>query len=79
MNSGRFDFALRGVVGQGVAVPGDFLARIYASRLHLFVSNPYPLIIREGHNCLTVRLSNRQIHNRGDKLDDYAQFEENEV
>ena len=72
MASGNYDFALAigGEAGQGVATPGDVLARIFVRRgLHLSTYNAYQSIIRGGHIFLTVRISDQEIHTHGDKLD----------
>ena len=72
MASGKFDFALAigGEAGQGIATPGDVLARIFVRRgLHLYTYNAYQSIIRGGHIFLTMRVSDNQIYNHGDKLD----------
>ncbi len=72
MGSGKYDFALAigGEAGQGVATPGDVLARILVRRgLHLNTYNAYQSIIRGGHIFLTIRTSDRKIYTHGDKLD----------
>ena len=72
MSSGSFDFALAigGEAGQGIATPGDILARIFVRRgLHLNAYNAYQSIIRGGHIFLTVRASGQAIYTHGDKLD----------
>ncbi|MEE9146624.1 MAG: 2-oxoacid:acceptor oxidoreductase subunit alpha [Candidatus Tectomicrobia bacterium] len=72
MGSGTFDLSLAigGEAGQGIATPGDILARIFIRRgLHLYTYNAYQSIIRGGHIFLTVRVSERQIYTHGDKLD----------
>ena len=72
MASGKFDFALAigGEAGQGIATPGDVLARIFIRRgLHLNTYNAYQSIIRGGHIFLTVRVADREIYTHGDKLD----------
>jgi len=72
MGSGKFDFALAigGAAGQGIATPGDILARIFVRRgLHLNTYNAYQSIIRGGHIFLTVRVADRKVLNHGDKLD----------
>ncbi len=72
MASRKYDFALAigGEAGQGVATPGDVLARIFVRRgLHLNTYNAYQSIIRGGHIFLTVRISDQEIHTHGDKLD----------
>ena len=72
MSAGTFDFALAigGEAGQGIATPGDTLARIFVRRgLHLSTYNAYQSIIRGGHIFLTVRVADREIFSHGDKLD----------
>ena len=72
MSSGRFDFALAigGEAGQGIATPGDILARMFVRRgLYLNAYNAYQSIIRGGHIFLTVRVSDQNIYTHGDKLD----------
>ena len=72
MTNGSFDFALAigGSAGQGIATPGDTLARIVARRgLHLSTYNAYQSIIRGGHIFLTVRIAEKEVHSHGDKLD----------
>ena len=72
MPSGTYDFALAigGEAGQGIATPGDILARIFVRRgLNLYTYNAYQSIIRGGHIFLTVRISNQELHSHGDKLD----------
>ena len=72
MGLGTYDFALAigGEAGQGIATPGDILARIIVRRgLHLCTYNAYQSIIRGGHIFLTIRISDVEIRNHGDKLD----------
>ena len=72
MGLGTYDFALAigGEAGQGIATPGDILARIIVRRgLHLCTYNAYQSIIRGGHIFLTMRISDAEILNHGDKLD----------
>ncbi len=72
MGVGSFDFSLAigGEAGQGIATPGDILARIFVRRgLHLNTYNAYQSIIRGGHIFLYVRVSDEEIHTHGDKLD----------
>ncbi len=72
MTSRKFDFALGigGAAGQGIATPGDTLARLFARRgLHLSTYNAYQSIIRGGHIFLTVRVSDLPVYSHGDKLD----------
>ena len=72
MGVGKYDFSLAigGGAGQGIATPGDILARIFVRRgLHLYTYNAYQSIIRGGHIFLTVRLCDEPIYTHGDKLD----------
>ncbi|TMA06886.1 MAG: 2-oxoacid:acceptor oxidoreductase subunit alpha [Deltaproteobacteria bacterium] len=68
---GRFDLAIGigGAAGQGIATPGDILARIFVRRgLHLNAYNAYQSIIRGGHIFLTLRTSDQPVLSMGDKL-----------
>ena len=59
-----------GAAGQGIATPGDILARIFVRRgLHLNAYNAYQSIIRGGHIFLTLRTSDAPVLSFGDKLD----------
>ncbi|MDA0768749.1 MAG: 2-oxoacid:acceptor oxidoreductase subunit alpha [Chloroflexi bacterium] len=72
MSSGGYDFALAigGSAGQGIATPGDILARVFVRRgLHLYTYNAFQSIVRGGHIFLTMRVSENPIYNHGDKLD----------
>lgn len=72
MSAEKFDFAfaIGGAAGQGIATPGDILARILVRRgLHVSTYNAFQSIIRGGHILLTVRASNRKIGSHGDKID----------
>lgn len=72
MNSRTFDFALSigGAAGEGIATPGNILARTFVRRgLYLYAYNAYQSIIRGGHIFLTLRVSDQVVHNHGDKLD----------
>jgi 2-oxoglutarate ferredoxin oxidoreductase subunit alpha len=72
MASGNYDLAIAigGEAGQGIATPGDILARIFVRRgLHLNAYNAFQSIIRGGHIFLTVRVSDDEIQTHGDKLD----------
>jgi len=65
-----FAIGIGGEAGQGIATPGDILARIFARRgLHLNAYNAYQSIIRGGHTFLTIRASDVPVTNMGDKLD----------
>ncbi len=62
--------AIGGAAGQGIATPGDVLARIFVRRgLHLKTYNAYQSIVRGGHIFLTMRVSNGPLLSTGDKLD----------
>ena len=72
MTSRKLDFALAigGAAGQGIATPGNTLSRIFVRRgIHLNAYNAYQSIIRGGHIFLTIRISDQQVDNHGDKLD----------
>ena len=59
-----------GAAGQGIATPGDILARIFVRRgLHLKSYNAYQSIVRGGHILLTLRTSDEPVLSSGDKLD----------
>src|SRR5438874_121409 len=68
----RIDLAIGigGAAGQGIATPGDILARIFVRRgLHLNSYNAYQSIVRGGHILLTLRTSEQPVLSMGDKLD----------
>ncbi len=68
----KVDFAIGigGEAGQGIATPGNILARIFARRgLHLHAYNAYQSLIRGGHTFLTIRASDGPVLSMGDKLD----------
>jgi 2-oxoglutarate ferredoxin oxidoreductase subunit alpha len=72
MSTRNFDFALAigGAAGQGIATPGNILARTFVRRgLHLYAYNAYQSIIRGGHIFLTIRVSDQELGDHGDKLD----------
>jgi 2-oxoglutarate ferredoxin oxidoreductase subunit alpha len=65
-----FAIGIGGEAGQGIATPGDILARIFARRgLNLNAYNAYQSIIRGGHTFLTIRASDGHVRSMGDKLD----------
>jgi 2-oxoglutarate ferredoxin oxidoreductase subunit alpha len=65
-----FAIGIGGAAGQGIATPGNILARIFARRgLNLNAYNAYQSIIRGGHTFLTVRVSDGPTRNMGDSLD----------
>ena len=68
----RIDLAIGigGAAGQGIATPGDILARIFVRRgLHVNAYNAYQSIIRGGHIFLTLRTSDQPVLSHGDTLD----------
>ena len=72
MGAGKVDFVLSigGEAGQGIATPGDILARLFVRRgLHLYTYNAYQSIIRGGHIFLTIRISDEDVQSHGDKVD----------
>src|ERR1041385_5108934 len=65
-----FAIGIGGEAGQGIASPGDILARIFARRgLSLNAYNAYQSIIRGGHTFLTIRASDGPVRSMGDKID----------
>ena len=72
MKDAEFDFALAigGAAGQGVATPGNILARMFVRRgLHIHAYNAYQSIIRGGHILLTIRVADVELPCHGDKID----------
>ncbi|MCC6455206.1 MAG: 2-oxoacid:acceptor oxidoreductase subunit alpha [Caldilineaceae bacterium] len=72
MEPTSFDFVIGigGAAGQGIATPGNILARIFVRRgLHLYAYNAHQSIIRGGHILLAFRVANHPIYSHGDKLD----------
>ena len=70
--SDGFDLAIAigGEAGQGIATPGDILARMFVRRgLHLNSYNAFQSIVRGGHIFLTLRVSEEERFSHGDKLD----------
>src|SRR5260370_30341254 len=62
--------AIGGAAGQGIATPGNILARSLVRRgLHVNVYDAYQSIIRGGHIFLTLRTSDQPVLSHGDKLD----------
>jgi 2-oxoglutarate/2-oxoacid ferredoxin oxidoreductase subunit alpha len=67
----HIDFAvgIGGAAGQGVATPGNILAKLFARRgLHINAYNAYQSIIRGGHTFLTIRTSEEPVRCMGDEL-----------
>jgi 2-oxoglutarate ferredoxin oxidoreductase subunit alpha len=59
-----------GAAGQGIATPGDILARIFVRRgLHLQTYSAYQSIVRGGHIFLTLRSGEQPLLSTGDTLD----------
>ena len=70
VNGLDFSLAIGGAAGQGIATPGNILARIFARRgLNLYAYNAYQSIIRGGHIFLTIRCREEVLHTHGDGLD----------
>ena len=72
MGVGSFDYVISigGAAGQGIATPGNILARLCARLgVHMYAYNAYQSIIRGGHSFLTVRCSDRNIRTHGDTID----------
>lgn len=62
--------AIGGAAGQGIATPGNILARIFARRgLHLYSYNAHQSIIRGGHILLMLRIGEHEVLSHGDRLD----------
>src|SRR3989449_5166066 len=69
---GKIDLSIGigGAAGQGIATPGDILARLFVRRgLHLNAYNAYQSIIRGGHIFLILRASDARVQSMGDKID----------
>ena len=65
-----FAIGIGGAAGQGIATPGNILARIFARRgLRLNAYNAYQSLIRGGHTFLTIRASDGPVWSMGDALD----------
>ncbi len=68
--SQTFALGIGGAAGQGVATPGDILAKIFSRRgLHLNAYNAYQSIIRGGHTFLTIRTGVDPVNSMGDTLE----------
>jgi 2-oxoglutarate/2-oxoacid ferredoxin oxidoreductase subunit alpha len=62
--------AIGGAAGQGIATPGNVLARIFARRgLHLYSYNAHQSIIRGGHILLLLRIGTDEVLSHGDRMD----------
>jgi 2-oxoglutarate ferredoxin oxidoreductase subunit alpha len=72
MSVNGFDLTIGigGAAGQGIATPGNILARMFSRRgLHLYAYNAYQSIIRGGHILLSVRIRDQEVHSHGDGID----------
>ena len=64
-----FSIAIGGAAGQGIATPGNILARMFVRRgLHLNAYNAYQSIIRGGHILLTMRVREQEALSHGDHI-----------
>ena len=64
------EIGIGGAAGQGLATPGDIMARIFVRRgLHLKTYSAYQSIVRGGHILLTLRTSDSPVLSTGDRLD----------
>ena len=64
MGAAKFDvsLAIGGAAGQGIATPGNILARLLCRRgLNLYAYNAYQSIVRGGHIFLTMRVSSERL------------------
>ncbi len=71
MSATRLDVSvgIGGAAGQGIATPGNILARLCVRRgLHLYAYNAYQSLVRGGHILLTLRISDAPLHSHGDGL-----------
>src|SRR5438094_9727073 len=69
MHNIDFSVGIGGAAGQGVATPGNILAKLFARRgLHVNAYNAYQSIIRGGHTFLTIRTSEKPVRCMGDDL-----------
>jgi 2-oxoglutarate ferredoxin oxidoreductase subunit alpha len=70
VNGLDFSIAIGGAAGQGIATPGNILARMFGRRgLHLYAYNAYQSIIRGGHILLTLRIGEEEVLSHGDGID----------
>jgi 2-oxoglutarate ferredoxin oxidoreductase subunit alpha len=70
MSQVDFEIGIGGAAGQGIATPGNIMARILARRgLSLNAYNAYQSIIRGGHTFLTIRASDEPVGNINTKYD----------
>ena len=61
-----FTISIGGAAGQGIATPGNILARIFARRgLHLYAYNAFQSIIRGEHIFLTLRTRDEEVRTHG--------------
>ncbi len=65
-----FTIGIGGAAGQGIATPGNILARIFVRRgLHLYSYNAHQSIIRGGHSLLMLRMRDEEVRSHGDGMD----------
>ena len=70
VNGFNLTIAIGGAAGQGIATPGNILARIFVRRgLHLYSYNAHQSIIRGGHILLMLRVGEKEVHSHGDGID----------
>ncbi len=70
MSQVDFQIGIGGAAGQGIATPGNIMARILVRRgLSLNAYNAYQSIIRGGHTFLTIRASDEPVGNINIKYD----------
>lgn len=66
----QFSIGIGGAAGQGIATPGDIMARIFARRgLHLQSYNAHQSLIRGGHTFLMLRVASDHAWSIGDHVD----------
>ena len=64
-----FSIAIGGAAGQGIATPGNIIARMFSRRgLHIYAYNAYQSIIRGGHILLTLRIRDKEVLTHGDGI-----------
>ncbi len=70
VNGLDFTVGIGGAAGQGIATPGNILARIFVRRgLHLYSYNAHQSIIRGGHSLLMLRIRDEEVRSHGDGMD----------
>ena len=71
VNGIDFSIAIGGAAGQGIATPGNIIARMFSRRgLHLYAYNAYQSIIRGGHILSDdPRIRDQEVLTHGDGID----------